>query len=73
MIARWPCPGPDGPSDEYAFCIDRDRQRRVLVVPALFEEANRTRRMLVETIRRLDQAGIDAFVNKRPKPQWKGR
>jgi hypothetical protein len=66
VIARWPCPGPGGPHDELAIAFDRSRARRLLVVPALFEEANRTRRFLVETMRRLDQAGIDSFLPDLP-------
>jgi hypothetical protein len=66
VIARWPCPGPGGHHDELAIAFDRGRARRLLVVPALFEEANRTRRFLVETMRRLDHAGIDSFLPDLP-------
>jgi len=62
VIASWPCPGPAGPADEYAFVFDHDRDRRVLIVPALFDEANRTRRFLIEAMRRLDALGIDSFL-----------
>ncbi|WP_225207286.1 alpha/beta hydrolase family protein [Novosphingobium huizhouense] len=64
--ATWTCPGPDGLTDEHAVAFDRGRQRRVLIVPALFEEQNRTRRLLVETMRRLDAAGIDSFLPDLP-------
>lgn len=66
MIALWPCPGPDGLTQEYAFVFDRGRNRRLLIVPAQFEEANRTRRFLVETMRQLDAAGIDSFLPDLP-------
>ncbi|MDE2561641.1 MAG: hypothetical protein KGL48_05270 [Sphingomonadales bacterium] len=66
MIAAWTCPGPAGPSREYALAIDRQRPLRLLVVPALFEEANRTRRMLAEMMRRLDAAEIDSFLPDLP-------
>lgn len=66
MIAGWPCPGPLGRCEEYAFTLDRDRERRLLIVPALFEEANRTRRFLVQTMRLLDEAGIDSFLPDLP-------
>lgn len=66
MIAGWPCPGPLGRCEEYAFTLDRDRERRLLIVPALFEEANRTRRFLVQTMRLLDAAGIDSFLPDLP-------
>ncbi|WP_395333745.1 hypothetical protein WBP06_08405 [Novosphingobium sp. BL-8H] len=59
----WPCPLPhDGASDEYALAFDRGRALRVLVVPALFDEANRLRRFCAEVMRRLDRGGIDAFL-----------
>jgi hypothetical protein len=62
MIASWP--GPSG--EEYAFGFDRGRKHRVLVLPALFDEANKLRHLTVETIRRLDGAGIDAFLPDLP-------
>lgn len=67
MILDWPCPREDDPAArEYAFGFVRDRAARVLIVPPLFEEMNRTRRMLVETIRALDRAGIDAVLPDLP-------
>jgi alpha-beta hydrolase superfamily lysophospholipase len=66
VFADWPCPGPEGPASEQALAFDRDRAHRLLIVPALFEEANRTRRFLVETMRRLDAAGIDSFLPDLP-------
>lgn len=66
MIARWPCPAPGGLTDEYAIAFDRERQRRLLIVPALFEEANRTRRFLAETMRRLDKSGVDSMLSDLP-------
>lgn len=66
MIASWPCPGPSGQSEEYALAFDRGRTRRLLIVPALFDEANRLRRMLVKTMRLLDDAGIDSFLPDLP-------
>lgn len=66
MFADWPCPGPEGPASEQALAFDRDRAHRLLIVPALFEEANRTRRFLIETMRRLDAAGIDSFLPDLP-------
>lgn len=65
-MVRWPCPGADGPDAESAVAFDRGRARRVLIVPALFEEMNRTRRLLVETMRRLDAAGIDTVMPDLP-------
>ncbi|WEK46885.1 MAG: hypothetical protein P0Y56_00955 [Candidatus Andeanibacterium colombiense] len=62
MIAAWPCA--DG--DEYALAFDRGRKSRLLVLPALFDEANKTRRLAAETMRRLDRAGIDSFLPDLP-------
>lgn len=66
MITEWACPGPSGPVSEYAFVLDRERTQRLLVVPPLFEEANRMRRMLAETMRALDAAGVDSFLPDLP-------
>lgn len=51
---------------EYALCFDATRAWRLLIVPALFEEANRLRRLTVEVMRRLDGAGIDSFLPDLP-------
>lgn len=67
MIASWPCPTPDGAATgEYALGFLRDRPVRVLLVPALFDEANRLRRLLVRTMRLLDDAGIDSVLPDLP-------
>lgn len=66
MIAAWPCPGPSGQSKEYALAFDRARPRRVLIVPALFDEANRMRKMLVDMMQLLDAEGIDTFLPDLP-------
>jgi len=62
LIAPWPCPG----GDEFAVVIDRERRYRLLIVPPLFEEMNRTRRLLVGTMRALDINGIDSFLPDLP-------
>ena len=62
MIRLWPCPG----GDEFAVVIDRDRPRRLLIVPPLFAEMNRTRRWLAGTMRALDIHGIDAVMPDLP-------
>lgn len=67
MILDWPCPTLADPgAREYAVGFRRDRAVRLLIVPALFEEANRTRRMLVEAMRRLDAAEIDTLLPDLP-------
>jgi hypothetical protein len=63
VIAAWSAPNG---GEEYAVAFDRGRARRVLVLPALFDEANKLRRLTVETMRRLDAAGIDAFLPDLP-------
>ena len=62
MIAAWPSPS----GDEYAIAFDRGRAERLLVLPALFDEANKTRHLLIETMRRLDGAGVDGFLPDLP-------
>lgn len=62
MIASWP--GPKG--DEYALARDRSRGSRLLILPALFDEANKTRKLLAEVMRRLDGAGIDSLLPDMP-------
>jgi hypothetical protein len=62
MIAGWP--SPDG--EEYALAFDRGRERRVLILPALFDEANKLRHFTVEVMRRLDEAEIDSFLPDLP-------
>jgi len=55
---RYPTPS----GDEWALACDRGRTARLLIVPALLEEANRLRRLAVEVMRRLDAAGIDSLL-----------
>ncbi|MBS0481051.1 MAG: hypothetical protein JSR96_02670 [Proteobacteria bacterium] len=61
------CPLPGGgDARELVLAFDQGRDMRVLVVPALFDEANRMRRFTVEVMRRLDGAGIDSFLPDLP-------
>ena len=63
----WPCPTAGGGEiTEYALCFDQNRQHRILVIPALFDEANKLRRLTLEVMRRLDGAGIDCFLPDLP-------
>lgn len=65
--ATWPCPLPGGAtSQEYALACDAGRERRLLIVPALFDESNRMRRLTVNVMRRLDATGIDSFLPDLP-------
>lgn len=67
MVGTWPCPAADAATvQEYAISFDADRAKRLLIVPALFDEANRLRRLTVEVMRRLDGAGIDTFLPDLP-------
>lgn len=63
MIASYPAPLPGGgTAKELALSFDRGRAWRLLIIPALFEEAGRMRRLTLEVMRRLDGAGIDCFL-----------
>jgi len=62
VIAGWPAPG----GAEYAVAFDRGRERRVLILPALFDEANKLRHFTVGVMRRLDAAGLDSFLPDLP-------
>ena len=65
--ASWPCLlGHGQMADEMALSFDQHRRWRLLIVPALFEEANRLRRFTVEVMRRLDNAGVDSFLPDLP-------
>lgn len=67
QLVSWTCPLPNGgSSEELVVQFDRSRQHRVLVIPALFDEANKLRRQTVEAMRRLDKAGIDSFLPDLP-------
>lgn len=54
-----------GPA-ETALACDRRRKARLLVIPALFDEANKLRRLTVEVMRRLDRSGVDCFLPDLP-------
>lgn len=62
-IVAWPAPG----GDELAMTAGPDEAaRRILIVPALFEEANRTRRMWAEAMRAMAAAGVFAALPDLP-------
>ena len=63
MITGWPTP--QG-REEYAVAFDRGRERRVLVLPAWFDESNKLRRQSIEVMRRLDAAGVDSMLPDLP-------
>lgn len=67
VLDTWPCPLPaGGHCEEYAVAFDRGRHHRILMLPALFDEGNKTRRLIVEAMRRLDRAGIDTILPDLP-------
>jgi hypothetical protein len=68
VIFTWNIPAPDGgsPQEEMLVAFDQGRAARVLVLPALFDEANKLRRFTVEVMRRLDSAGIDSLLPDLP-------
>ena len=61
------CPLPGGTdASELALSFDAGRDVRVLIVPALLDEANRMRRFTVEVMRRLNGAGMDSLLPDLP-------
>ena len=45
-----------------ALAFDSNREHRLLVLPALFDEANKMRRQTVEVMLRLELSGVDTFL-----------
>ncbi len=67
MYASWPCPQPDGsPGEEMVLGFDKARQKRLLIVAPLFDEANKFRHQAFEIMRLLDAKGIDCFLPDLP-------
>lgn len=46
--------------------FDTQRARRLLIIPALFDEANKLRRLTISVMRLLDEAGIDSALPDLP-------
>lgn len=66
-VTTWTAPLPDGTQrEEAALVFDKGREHRLLVIPPLFDEANKFRRQLVEIMRRLDLSGIDSVLPDLP-------
>ena len=63
LTGLWPSPSG---SDEYVVGFDAGRAPRVLVVRGLFDEGSKLRHFTVETMRRLDAAGVDCFLPDLP-------
>lgn len=65
--ATYPCPRPADPgATEYSLAFDRGQALRLLIIPALFDEGHKLRRLCVEVMRRLDGGGIDSFLPDLP-------
>lgn len=66
-FTHWTAPLPGGgTSEETALTFDQDRECRLLVLPSLFDEANKLRRQTVEVMHRLDLSGIDSILPDLP-------
>lgn len=67
MIGTWQAPAICGERrEEMMVRFSQERRVRLLVLPAWFDEANKLRHFTVETMRRLDEAGIDSFLPDLP-------
>lgn len=53
-------------AEEIVLRFEQSRDRRLLVLPPLFDEHNKTRLQCVETMRKLDAIGIDSFLPDLP-------
>lgn len=67
MYETWPAPLPEGgTSEEMALVFKATGGNRLLVLPPLFEEANRLRRQLREVMRLLSLRGIASVLPDLP-------
>jgi hypothetical protein len=48
--------------DEFCLCFGTGNARQILIVPPLFDEMNRVRRMLVQAMRDLDTRGVGSML-----------
>ena len=53
-------------AEEMLLAFDRKREHRLLMLMPLFDEAGKMRRQIVETMRILDQSGVDCFCPDLP-------
>lgn len=67
MIASWQAPlAGDKTADELLVSFDQGRTRRILILPALFDEANKLRRFTIQMMRACDENGVDTFLPDLP-------
>ncbi len=52
--------------EEMLVCFNANRAARILVVPALFDEANKLRRFTLGVMRTLDEEGVDSLLPDLP-------
>lgn len=66
-VTAWLAPDHGGKSrEEAALVFDQGRDYRLLLIPPLFDEANKFRRQLAEIMYRLDLSGIDCILPDLP-------
>lgn len=67
FTATWPCPDAHGvTTPEYALRFHKGRKVCLLVIPPLFDEANKLRHLLVSVMRLLDRSGVDSVLPDLP-------
>jgi hypothetical protein len=67
MFGEWTCPLPDGQSStELVVAMESDGPHKILILPALFDEANKLRRFTLQTMRALGEAGIASTLPDLP-------
>ena len=59
MIFAWPAPTGDA---EMVIAFDQQRKHRLLILPALFDEANKLRHQTIAVMRQLDAIHIDSLA-----------
>lgn len=66
-FVQWAAPLPDGgTSEENALVFSQANETTLLVLPALFDEANKMRRQTVEVMHRLSLSGVDCVLPDLP-------
>lgn len=67
MISTWQPPHADkGQGEELLVSFDEGHARRVLILPAWFDEANKLRRFTLQLMRALGERGVDSFLPDLP-------
>lgn len=66
-LASYPYPQPDGScADQYVLAFDGGSAQRLLIIPALFDEGHRLRRLCVDVMQRLSDCGIASVLPDLP-------